>query len=44
MTGFANSEEDYADKTVGQKLMPFWIEDEAKELGAQFTTKPAFQS
>jgi putative intracellular protease/amidase len=43
MTGFANSEEDYADKAVGQKLMPFRIEDEAKKLGAQLTTKPAFQ-
>lgn len=43
MTGFANSEEDYADKTVGQKLMPFRIEDEAKKMGALFVTKPAFQ-
>lgn len=43
MTGFANSEEDYADKAVGQKLMPFRIEDEAKQMGALFTTAPAFQ-
>jgi putative intracellular protease/amidase len=43
MTGFANSEEDFADKAVGRKLMPFRIEDEAKKMGAQFTTKPAFQ-
>jgi putative intracellular protease/amidase len=43
MTGFANSEEDYADKTVGQKLMPFRIEDEARKLGAQFSTAPAFE-
>lgn len=43
MTGFANSEEDYADKAVGQKLMPFRIEDEAKKHGAVFTTAPAFQ-
>jgi len=43
MTGFANSEEDYADQAVGQKLMPFRIEDEAKKLGARFSTKPAFQ-
>ncbi len=43
MTGFANSEEDYADKAVGQKLMPFRIEDEANRMGAHFTTKPAFQ-
>ena len=43
MTGFANSEEDFADKAVGRKLMPFRIEDEARGLGAQFSTAPAFQ-
>jgi putative intracellular protease/amidase len=43
MTGFANSEEDYADQAVGQKLMPFRIEDEAKKMGAQFSAGPAFQ-
>lgn len=43
MTGFANSEEDYADKVVGKKVMPFRIEDEARKLGANFVTKPAFQ-
>jgi putative intracellular protease/amidase len=43
MTGFANSEEDFADQAVGQKLMPFRIEDEATKMGAHFTTKPAFQ-
>jgi putative intracellular protease/amidase len=31
-TGFANSEERYADDFVGQKIQPFWIEDEAREL------------
>jgi putative intracellular protease/amidase len=31
-TGFANSEEDYADKFVGQQIQPFRIEDEAKRL------------
>ena len=36
MTGFANSEEDYADQFVGQKIMPFRIEDEAKKLEANF--------
>ena len=36
MTGFANSEEDYADQFVGKKIMPFHIEDEAKKLGANF--------
>ena len=43
MTGFANSEEDFADQTVGQKLMPFRIEDEARRLGANFVVAPAFQ-
>lgn len=42
ITGFANSEEDFADKVVGQKVMPFRIEDEAKKLGAKFVTRPAF--
>jgi putative intracellular protease/amidase len=31
-TGFANSEERYADDYVGQKIQPFWIEDEASKL------------
>ena len=31
-TGFANSEEQFADNFVGQKLQPFWIEDEARRL------------
>jgi len=44
MTGFANSEEDYADQAVGQKLMPFRIEDEAKKLGANFVTAEAFSA
>lgn len=42
ITGFANSEEDFADQTVGQKMMPFRIEDEAKKLGADFVTADAF--
>ena len=31
-TGFANSEEDYADAYVGQQIQPFRIEDRAHEL------------
>lgn len=42
ITGFANSEEDFLDKVVGQKVMPFRIEDEAKKLGANFIAMPAF--
>jgi putative intracellular protease/amidase len=31
-TGFANSEERYADEFAGQKIQPFWIEDEARKV------------
>jgi putative intracellular protease/amidase len=31
-TGFANSEEKYADGFVGKHMQPFWIEQEAKKL------------
>src|SRR3954447_5626106 len=31
-TGFANSEERFADEFVGQRIQPFWIEDEARKL------------
>lgn len=31
-TGFANSEEAFADSFVGQRIQPFWIEDEAKAM------------
>lgn len=31
-TGFANSEEQYADSYVGQHIQPFWIEDEARKI------------
>ncbi|MGB8330946.1 MAG: type 1 glutamine amidotransferase domain-containing protein, partial [Polyangiales bacterium] len=41
ITGFANSEEDFADQAVGQKLMPFRIDDEARKLGANFVTAEA---
>lgn len=43
MTGFANSEEDIADSIVGQKVMPFRIEDEASAKGANFITGAAFE-
>jgi putative intracellular protease/amidase len=44
MTGFANVEEDFADQYVGQKLMPFRIEDEAKNLGANFIIGGLFKA
>ena len=31
-TGFANSEEDYADSYVGKRIQPFRIEDEARKI------------
>jgi putative intracellular protease/amidase len=31
-TGFANSEEAYADEFVGQRIQPFWIQDEAARM------------
>jgi putative intracellular protease/amidase len=31
-TGFANSEEQYADSFVGRRIQPFWIEEEATKL------------
>ena len=43
MTGFADSEEDMADNIVGQKVMPFRIEDEARAKGANFVSGPAFE-
>jgi putative intracellular protease/amidase len=43
MTGFTDEEEDFADKAVGKKVMPFRIEDEAKKLGAKFQKANAFE-
>ncbi|HEU4822432.1 MAG TPA: type 1 glutamine amidotransferase domain-containing protein, partial [Nitrososphaeraceae archaeon] len=44
MTGFTNEEEDFADRVVGKKVMPFRIEDEAKKLGADFKRANAFEA
>jgi putative intracellular protease/amidase len=44
-TGFANSEEAFADAFVGQKIQPFWIEDEARKLeGTNFIVQSAFKA
>jgi putative intracellular protease/amidase len=43
MTGFANSEEDFADAWMKTKVMPFRIEDEARKLGANYVAAPAFR-
>lgn len=44
MTGFANVEEDSGDAAVGQKLMPFRIEDEARGVGANFVQAGLFKA
>jgi putative intracellular protease/amidase len=43
-TGFANSEEDFADDYVGQRIQPFRIEDEARKLaGTNFIVASRFK-
>lgn len=43
-TGFANSEEAYADAFVGQKIQPFWIEEEARKIeGTNFIVDSMFK-
>lgn len=44
-TGFATSEEKYADEFVGQRMQPFWIEEEAKKLAdTNFIVSGRFKS
>lgn len=44
-TGFANSEEDFADQAVGTKIQPYRIEDEARKIsGTNFKVAEAFAS
>lgn len=43
-TGFANSEERFADEIVGQRIQPFWIEDEARKIaGTNFIVDQPFR-
>lgn len=43
-TGFATSEEQYADAFVGQRIQPFWIEDEARKIpGSNFVVERMFR-
>jgi putative intracellular protease/amidase len=44
MTGFANVEEDFGDAAVGQKIMPFRIEDEAKRRGSNYIQAGLFKA
>ena len=44
-TGFANSEERFADSFVGQRIQPFWIEDEARAIeGTNFVVDQMFKA
>jgi putative intracellular protease/amidase len=43
-TGFANSEEQFADSFVGRRIQPFWIEDEARRIaGTNFVVDQPFR-
>ena len=43
-TGFANSEERFADSFVGKRIQPFWIEEEARAIaGTNFVVDQAFR-
>ena len=44
VTGFANVEEDFSDRAVGQKVMPFRIEDELRRRGANYVQGGQFKS
>jgi putative intracellular protease/amidase len=44
-TGFANSEEKYADDYVGKRIQPFWIEEEARKIpNTNFVVSGRFRS
>nr|WP_299385337.1 type 1 glutamine amidotransferase domain-containing protein [Allomuricauda sp.] len=44
-TGFADAEEAFADEAVGQKIQPYWIEEEARKLpNTQFKVAAPFSS
>jgi putative intracellular protease/amidase len=43
-TGFATSEEKFADSFVGTRIQPFWIEDEARKIdGTNFVVDQMFR-
>jgi putative intracellular protease/amidase len=44
-TGFANSEEAFADSFVGKRIQPFWIEEEARKIeGTNFIVSGMFKA
>jgi putative intracellular protease/amidase len=44
VTGFSNLEEDYSDSFVGQRVMPFRLEDALKERGANYVQGGLFKA
>ncbi len=44
VTGFSNVEEDYSDGFVGQKVMPFRVEDLLKQRGANYVQGGLFKA
>ena len=44
VTGFSNDEEDYSDRFVGQKVMPWRIEDVLRERGANYVHGGLFKA
>jgi putative intracellular protease/amidase len=44
VTGFANVEEDFSDRSVGQKVMPYRIEDELRKRGANYIQGGLFKA
>jgi putative intracellular protease/amidase len=44
VTGFANVEEDFSDTFVGQRVMPFRVEDELRQRGANYVQGGMFKA
>jgi putative intracellular protease/amidase len=44
VTGFANVEEDYGDAFVGQRIMPWRVEDALRERGANYIHAGLFKA
>ena len=44
VTGFSNGEEDYSDSFVGQRVMPFRVEDVLRQRGANYVRAGLFKA
>ena len=44
VTGFSDAEEDFSDRFVGQKVMPFGLEEVLKERGANYVQGGLFKA